>query len=347
MVEGSDRMCRHGFAAGRCPLCDDPQIVVRLADTSAAPPTPDGKSPRKAIDRSSAEADTTNPTDKWDGQGAGFPVLEACLALASKADAADSSADTATDSKSARHSDVEQEFVDGLASLEEVLRLRKELEEVLSRGFFGIAQARYSLGSNRVGAAQYPSTFEPSSRINITGSLPDVGFELVPCLPSAPSSGASTAIDGRSRADPNQTADQATASTKGGDGELGLVKDSCMRSQESPVTSRSDMTDQAAPGNTAAAPDRPEHASDAALGVGLQGPSQKITSESKSRLNGHNPRHESAIRWFGVAVPHTLRSAEGDFKEALQITAKLAKAQVAAQVASSRFKLLSASETAF
>lgn len=59
------------------------------------------------------------------------------------------------------------------AGVETLLALREKLAGLLGSGAFGIAQARYSLGANRVGQAQYPAIIEPTFCVATSGQLPE------------------------------------------------------------------------------------------------------------------------------------------------------------------------------
>jgi hypothetical protein len=69
--------------------------------------------------------------------------------------------------------EVDAAFVAALEAAESVLTLRQRLTERLGAATFGISQARYSLGANRVGQAQYPSSIEPSFKVKVGGTLPE------------------------------------------------------------------------------------------------------------------------------------------------------------------------------
>jgi len=128
--------CDHGFRRERCPLCGDEALeVLRL--------------PRGGEEEEGQQEGCRGEGAVGSEHGTGW------------------AASWADEGRRLRGFEAEREgaFVEGLEGLERVLRLREELGAALSRGGICLAQARYSLGPNRVGEAHFPASFSAEARV--------------------------------------------------------------------------------------------------------------------------------------------------------------------------------------
>lgn len=163
----------------------------------------------------------------------------------------------------------ESRFVWALHELDCVLQLRDKLAQDLAKGFLNMSQARYSLGFNRVGRAQYPNAMTASSRITLQGNLKDLKFQMVD-FNSDDSCG--TAGD---------EADCSTDAVKGSSREI-----------------------------------------EAELGHALSQTAAKSECNRSQKAIARSPLH-----WYGYSTSPALRSAQGDFRSALEMAVSLAQAQ--------------------
>lgn len=57
-------------------------------------------------------------------------------------------------------------------AVQEYLALQEELAGAMRGGFLSLAQARYSMGADRVSVLQFPSQMQPAARLRVAGAVP-------------------------------------------------------------------------------------------------------------------------------------------------------------------------------
>ena len=277
----SNSTCRHGFKSEEsCPLCGSDSFA--LADNNATTSKKSG-SDRQHVDGNAAGSHASKSNEgcndgatkaKEVALGGTWPALEQSLLQSESSHAA---------SPEAR----EEAFVESLAGMERVLELREELGRAFASGTFNIAQARYSMGSGRVGQTQYPSRILPSASVSTAGALPDLRYSL------KVTTDCSDTVEAAS--------DSATATT----------------------AARDDHE-----------PNDCKDAKGKSSGNGAVGDQQ----QGQSQQQRHDPQ-KAPLKWFGVAVPPSLRAAEADFRAVLELLPKLAEAQLQVQCAATKYKI--------
>ena len=191
------------------------------------------------------------------------------------------------------------------------LQLQNELKIHLKAGYFGLAQARYSLGASKVraksialglvlnlkckslvlqqvGPAQYDLSMKASRRVHVDmgGAVPK--FHL-----------SHTASTGSERIQPDSAPLQGSAT-------MGNAADNAGTSQ----------------------PAKPALYGEASL---AQEFAEKFGLTEEQPLQDEPAEQRSPLTWFGFMVPQALRSSQGSFAKAVEVSVKLAELQSAMQ----------------
>lgn len=254
-------------------------------------------------------------------------------------------------------------FVEALDAVQEYLGLQARLADALRAGFLSLAQARYSMGSDRVSALQFPALMTATARLLAAGDgelalakgLPPLGIAGSTANSAEPSpvSSGSSAGDWASSAVPSTHAASGSARdmapAKAGPAAAG----SCTRAQAGQRSADAlPIAPAAAPAEDAAVQEQLQRLRLAAQqsddllqqlaakygckagGQGDDG-SQGAADGAHAGVGGGEEDEEYAevappgrpLSWFGTLVAPSLREAEAHFGEALVLAVQAANAQ--------------------
>ncbi|KAK9841486.1 hypothetical protein WJX74_006653 [Apatococcus lobatus] len=184
----------------------------------------------------------------------------------------------------------EDVFLHILSLLDQYISLQNDMKTYLKAGYFGLAQARYSLGASKVGPAQYDMNMKAGRQVDVHMGepLPRLTLKQSTMCPSVAS------------------------------------RTVCLQSHDQP-SEASDFDSQYEAGSSAVKPAKPAAYTGSSL---AQEFAEKFGLADEAPLDNEPAESRSPINWFGMMVPHSLKSCQASFEAALEIAVKLAELQL-------------------
>ena len=184
-----------------------------------------------------------------------------------------------------------------------------------------LSQARYSLGANRVGPAQYPASLEPTARVELLRLAAPLDAAAGPASPWAPLLAPQLALSRLSLSHPTPATSSSSA----------LRPSSAARGGGGAAEADPTLGERGRGGGAGVVPGEGGDGLRRRVGKASDGerakPSGTVTGPGSSPLSAPCPTAAQAapggkrlafdpsapLSWFGVVVPPTLRQAQGQF----------------------------------